>query len=240
MYRGPQEDIQNRLAIEPNNGNPRGANNMPANDPYGYLPGDPRNARGQSQNPRYTAPTVDASGRVTNSNLQNFALPTFNYRELMGLQPGFNPMDYLRNLFQGPTSMITPGERPDSRLQQIRDLAIGIGRGGAPSQDDPRLKPAVMPPQSDGNLSKPAQETSSQNPLRNLLNLSRGPKPAYNQGGSMGGDGAKPIGVMPERAPAPQGGVVDDPTTLAPEFDPYSFLSRFRRSNYMNRMRGGG
>lgn len=235
MYRGPQEEIQNRLVIEPNNGNPRGAYNM-AND------------RGNSPNPRYTPPTVDSSGRVTNSNLQNFALPEFNYRALMGLQQGFNPMEYLRQLFGGDSSMITPG---GSRMDDVRDTAIGISRnrgmqdrmGGASMdtmpQEQPRLKPAVMPPASDTNLSKPATQEASWDPASWLSRLSqRASANTPASGGAMGA-GGKPGGIAAETMPPPEGGVHESPGMAQPAFDPYSFLNRFRRLPLSNR-RGGG
>lgn len=121
-YRGPQEEVQ-RMAVEgPNKGNPGGAYNMASPNynngqvPYqlnqattgpSYAQRRDMAASQLQQNPaypptRYTPPTVNSDGTVTNSGLQNFDLP-FHHGTggtyTGGMQGTFDPRAYLANLF---------------------------------------------------------------------------------------------------------------------------------------------
>lgn len=165
MYRGPQEQVQ-AGADYPNTGNPGGAYNMdfnrlqssavPGNGSKTPVPTKPtfnpavRNttpmgsglqAGAYRPNPRYTPPTVDAQGNVTNSGLQNFDLPFHNGTGGPGgssMGGMMDPMAFLRQLF-GPNGVgqplhagFTPSGFPQNQPLQPNQVGPNGQVGGKP------------------------------------------------------------------------------------------------------------
>lgn len=101
----------------------------PQDQPF---PGQGANGQRQGQYPgapRYTPPTVDNTGQVTNSDLLNFNLPRhYNQQQAPTLGASFDPMTYLSTVFgQGRGAGVGGGEGGEDIQALINRL---LGRGG--------------------------------------------------------------------------------------------------------------
>lgn len=113
-YRGPQQQAQANAPSGPNTGNPNGVYNV------------------NLKNDRYTPPTVDNNGRVTNSELLNFSLPRFgNQAPLMGLPAGMNPRTFLSELFGQNGSMVPSGPTSVGGQPAVGGNLANSGRPGS-------------------------------------------------------------------------------------------------------------
>lgn len=171
-FRGPQEQAQNSMFFSPNNGNPNGAHNMKplevrrpedagsSQDELFAMLRSARNPgnimshemaarignRSASQDvpPRFTAPTVDSEGRVTNSGTNHFRLPTFEgFGPRTWLNQTADPMARLAAMFGGRLPFLDGSDAPP---------AAGVGM--------PRFPVTQQP--SGGNINLPQDQVPIQ------------------------------------------------------------------------------